>query len=304
MLKTPVVLIIFNRPETTQLVFEQIRQVQPAQLFVIADGPRRDRAGEAEKCAATRAILDQVDWDCQVLTNYSDHNLGCKHRVASGLDWVFDQVETAIILEDDCLPDLTFFPFCAELLERYRHDTRIMAISGDHFAFDQAPANASYFFSQYWDVWGWATWRRAWQHYDVDLKHWETIKQQKLLSNVFADPQSLHYWTNTLQAVVDGQIDTWDYQWSLAIWLQHGLCIHAKTCLVANLGFGADSTHTADANTPWAKLSIQPLEWPLRHPEFVIPDVQGDRYAQKNVYETPLRQRLQAKWQKLLRRAK
>jgi hypothetical protein len=300
MLKTPIVFIIFKRPETTQLVFDKIRQVQPAQLLVIADGPRADRAGEAEQCAATRAILKQVDWDCEVLTNFSETNLGCKYRIATGLDWAFEQVEAAIILEDDCVPDLTFFQFCAEMLERYRDDTRIMAISGDNFLFGRYPSEYSYYFSQYWDVWGWATWRRAWQYFDVDLKLWEQVKQQNLLRNILPDARSRRYWHKTLQAVVDGQIDTWDYQWSLAIWLQHGLCIHAKTCLVTNVGFGGDATNTSDPHSIWAKLPIQPLEFPLQHPPFVIRDAQGDRYTQKTAFELGYRQRMKTKLKKLI----
>jgi hypothetical protein len=129
-LKTPVALIIFKRPDTTERVFETIRQAKPPKLLVVADGPRTDQPGEAEKCAATRAIIDRVDWDCEVLKNYSDSNLGCGLRPATGISWVFEQVEEAIVLEDDCVPHPTFFRFCEELLEYYRHDERIMSISG------------------------------------------------------------------------------------------------------------------------------------------------------------------------------
>ena len=304
MFKTPIVFIIFKRPDTTQLVFDQIRRVQPAQLLVIADGPRVDRAGEAEKCAATRAILDQVDWDCQVLTNFSDHNLGCKYRVATGLEWAFTQVEAAIVLEDDCVPDLTFFPFCTEMLERYRHDTRIMAISGNNFLFDRVPTDYSYYFSQYWDVWGWATWRRAWQYFDVDLKVWPEVKQKKLLRNILPDASSIRYWHKIVQAVLDGQIDTWDYQWNLAIWLQHGLCIHAKNCLVTNVGFGAEATNTTDADNLRANLPVRPIEFPLRHPPFVLRDTQGDRYTQKTAFEVSYLNRVQSKLRRIINRFK
>jgi hypothetical protein len=158
---TPIAFFIFNRPDTTARVFEAIRQAQPSKLLVVADGPRSTRPGEAEKCAATRAIIDQVDWECEVLTNYSDVNLGCRHRVSSGLDWVFEQVEEAIILEDDCLPHPTFFRFCEELLEWYRHDHRIVAISGDNFQNGHQSGEFSYYFSRYVHIWGWATWRRG-----------------------------------------------------------------------------------------------------------------------------------------------
>lgn len=156
-LTTPVAFIIFNRPDTTEKVFAEIAKAKPPKLLVIGDGPRVSRQGEAEKVAAARSIIQCVDWDCEVQTNFSDVNLGCKRRVSSGIDWVFEQVEEAIILEDDCLPDPTFFRFCEELLARYRHDQRIGMISGDNFQFGSRRNDDSYYFSKYVHIWGWAT---------------------------------------------------------------------------------------------------------------------------------------------------
>src|SRR5665648_587346 len=164
-LKTPVAFIIFNRPETTRRVFAEIAKARPTKLLVIADGPRATHPDDAEKCAVVRAIIDGVDWDCEVLKNYSDVNLGCKRRVSSGLDWVFDTVEEAIILEDDCLPHPTFFRFCEEMLAKYRDDKRIAMISGDNFQFGKKRTEYSYYFSRYTHIWGWASWRRAWDNY-------------------------------------------------------------------------------------------------------------------------------------------
>ena len=146
-LKTPVCFIIFNRPDVTERVFQVIRQAKPPKLLVVADGARANKIGEQEKCLATRAIIHQVDWNCEVLTNYSDVNLGCRKRIYTGLDWVFSQVEEAIILEDDCLPDPSFFRFCEELLEEYRHNTKIMLVSGQNLQFGQKRRNYSYYFS-------------------------------------------------------------------------------------------------------------------------------------------------------------
>ncbi len=184
LIKTPVVVIIFKRTDTTEKVFEAIRLAKPPKLFVIADGPRADHPGEAEKCEAARAIIERVDWECEVLKNYSDTNLGCAKRVSSGLDWVFSNVEEAIILEDDCVPHLTFFPFCEELLEKYRYDTRIASISGQNVQFGRERTNYSYYFSRYNHCWGWATWRRAWQHFDFDMKLWPEIKKGHLLDDI------------------------------------------------------------------------------------------------------------------------
>ena len=162
-LSTPVAFIIFNRPDTTEIVFETIRQAKPSKLLVVADGPRTDRSGEVEKCTATRAVIERVDWECEVITNYSDVNLGCKRRVSGGIDWIFSQVEEAIILEDDCLPAPSFFQFCQTMLERYRYDDRISMIGGSNYQQENSRTSDSYFFTKYAHIWGWATWRRAWK---------------------------------------------------------------------------------------------------------------------------------------------
>ncbi len=186
-LTTPVAFIIFKRPDTTRKVFEEIRRAKPPKLLVIADGPRPNIVGEAEKCAAARAIIDSVDWECEVLKNYSDENLGCKQRVSSGLDWVFDNVEEAIILEDDCLPHPTFFRFCEELLEKYRGDERIMTIGGTNLLKNWKSDIQSYHCSNYFNCWGWATWKRVWKHYDVDMKLWGNLEIRNRIADVIVD---------------------------------------------------------------------------------------------------------------------
>jgi hypothetical protein len=281
-MKTPVAFIIFNRPDLTQRVFEAIRAVQPSKLFVIADGPRKEKLGEDEKCAATRAIINKVDWQCELITNYSDINLGCKKRVASGIGWVFEQVEEAIILEDDCLPDRTFFPYCEHLLEKYRDDTRIMSISGDNFQFGHRRTEDSYYFSRYNYIWGWASWRRAWQHYDVDIKLWNTVCEGNWLKDILKDDSAVEIWRERLQSVDDVKIDTWDYQWVLACWLQNGLTIVPNVNLISNIGFGINATHTTDRDNKLANLPVQPMCLPLQHPKFVVCDSESDNYAIRN----------------------
>jgi hypothetical protein len=191
---TPIGFFIFNRPDLTQLVFETIAKVKPRQLFVVADGPRNPE--EAEKCAQSRAVLDGVNWDCEVLTHYSDINLGCGLRIASGIGWIFSQVEEAIFLEDDCLPVSSFFPYCEALLKQYRHDTRIMCINGTSFQSGQRRTSYSYHFSRYCSSWGWASWGRAWKHYDYGLKTWPKFKQKGMMEMVFQDPYEIRFWTN------------------------------------------------------------------------------------------------------------
>lgn len=284
-MKTPVVLIIFNRPDTTQKVFEVIRHIKPLQLFVIADGHRKNKQGEFEKCQQARKVIDSVDWQCELLTNYSDINLGCKKRTSTGLDWVFSQVESAIILDDDCLPDRSFFPFCEELLEKYRDDQRIFAISGDNFQFGKQRTNYSYYYSLYNHLWGWATWRRAWQHYDGDMKLWETICDDGWLNDILQNKAAVKYWKHKLQQTYAGKFDDWGYPWTLSCWLRSGLTILPNQNLVSNIGFDRESsTHTKNKNSPLANMPTETMQFPLKHPPFVIRDRQADDFTYKKLF--------------------
>ena len=283
-LKTPVAFIIFKRPDTTQKVFEAIRQAKPPKLLVVADGPRADRTGEAEKCAATRAIIDRVDWNCKVIKNYSEINLGCGKRVSSGLDWVFDQVEEAIILEDDCVPHPTFFHFCEELLERYRYDDRIASISGQNVQFGSRRTEYSYYFSRYPHIWGWASWRRAWQHYDFDMKLWPEIKARNLLRDILQDPEAEKCWSEIFQSIYERRIDTWDFQWTFVCWIHSRLSILPNANLVSNIGFGTESTNTDDENSRYHNLATEAIKFPMKHPPFIIRNAQADKFTQKTLY--------------------
>lgn len=296
-LKTPVVFIIFNRPDTTLRVFEIIRQVQPPQLFVIADSFRTDKPGEAEKCAAARAIVEQVDWECEVLNNYSDKNLGCQRRVSSGLDWVFNHVEEAIILEDDCLPHPTFFRYCEELLAHYRHDRRIMSIAGVNFQRGQQRTEYSYYFSQFHDCWGWATWRRAWQYFDFEMKLWPSIKNSGMLKNKLSTSRSFEYWTHKFQSTYSGDINSWFYRWLFSCWVQSGLGIFPNLNLVSNIGFGKEATHTI-GNSPYSNMPTEIINFPLKHPSFILQNVEADKFTQKTRFNTSILNRVTAKIQR------
>lgn len=276
-LSTPVAFIIFNRPDTTIRVFEAIRQAKPQQLLVIADGARVDRAHEAEKCIATRAIIDRVDWECEVITNYSDINLGCKRRVSSGIDWVFSLVEEAIILEDDCLPAPSFFQYCQTLLEKYRHDDRISMIGGTNYQQGYSRTAYSYYFSKYAHIWGWATWRRAWQDYDVNMKTWPECQQNNLLQAAFCDRYEQKAWSDAFNKVHAGEIDTWDYQWVYTCFSQSRLSIQPDLNLVSNIGFGVDATHTF-GDSPWANLPTQDMG-EIEHPPIITRNVEADLYT-------------------------
>ncbi|WP_193194344.1 glycosyltransferase family 2 protein [Nostoc sp. MG11] len=281
-MKVPVVFIIFKRPNTTEKVFEAIRQAKPPKLFVIADGPRADRPGEAEKCKATRAIIERVDWNCEVITNYSDINLGCRLRVSSGLDWVFTQVEEAIILEDDCLPHPTFFQFCDELLDKYRDDNRIMVVAGNNFQYGRVRNQDSYYFSRYNHCWGWATWRRAWQHYDHEMKLWPKIRDEDWLKDILLDPSAVKFWQNIFQYTYEEKINSWAYAWTFSCWIQNGLSILPNVNIVSNIGYSLEATHTVKNYNDFANMPVKALDFPLQHPLFMIRNSQADLFTQRN----------------------
>ncbi len=279
-ISTPVVLILFRRPELTRKVLESISKVQPRHLYVIADGPREDLPNERARCDETRAIIEEIDWDCEIFKNYSDKNLGCQQRIYSGLNWVFEHVESAIILEDDCLPHPSFFPFCEELLQTYKDDERIAAISGNNFQFGRKRTENSYYFSRYPHCWGWATWRRAWSHCDVAMDSWPSVRQKKYLSSVFSNSSSIRYWTFKFQNTYEKKIDSWFFPWTLSCWLQNGLAILPSRNLVTNIGCGVDGTHHLSRKTPLANIPTSPMEFPLKHPSFMVRNSQADAFTQ------------------------
>ncbi|WP_299402691.1 glycosyltransferase family 2 protein [Acaryochloris sp. IP29b_bin.148] len=282
-MKTPVVFLVFNRPDSTEKVLNSIREVQPSQLLVIADGPRQNQVGEAEKCAKVREIIDTVDWECEVLKNFSDINLGPGIRIATGIDWVFKKVEEAIFLEDDCLPNYTFFQFCEELLEYYRDDKRIMSISGNNFLFkNKVKGNDqySYFFSKYHHCWGWASWRRAWSYYDYQMSDWDEVRDNDWLSDIFSEEEAFRYWKLILNNVHNNQHVGWDYRWFFTCWLQNGLSVVPYVNLVTNIGHGKDATHTTQI-TSLANIPSIPISFPLKHPNFMIVSKKADQLTQK-----------------------
>ena len=270
MLETPVVFMIFRRPELTRRVFERIARAQPRQLFIIADGPRN--TAEMEYCQATRTVVEQIDWDCDVRRNYADENMGLRARFASGLNWVFEQVETAIILEDDCIPDASFFEFCETLLNKYSNNPNVMHISGANFGYTR-PANVddSYYFTIHAHVWGWATWRRAWAHYDLDMKVWENpaVRRRVLRKHPW---WIRHYWSNVLSAVHSRKINTWDYQWLFSCLAHDGLCIMPFENLISNEGTTPDSVHVFTSDSPYIGRPLSPVAFPLKHPGNLVAD--------------------------------
>ncbi len=281
----PVLLIIFNRPDVTNVVFEAIRRARPQQLFIAADGPRPNKSGEAVLCQKTRQIVNQIDWPCSVQTLFRAENLGCKQAVSSAINWFFGQVEAGIILEDDCLPDPTFFSYCTELLTCYQHDERVMHIAGANFQLGHnRTGEASYYFSGFTPIWGWATWRRAWIHYDVTLA--TTLPQLKPEQPYF---NSRILWL--IQRLQAGQIDTWDMQWLVAVRGRKGLSIVPSVSLIRNIGFGMDATHTVRQPTWMSQIQYGSLPI-LTHPRDQHINTEADWFEASLTQQQPWYMRL------------
>ncbi|MTI88134.1 MAG: hypothetical protein FH748_09215 [Balneolaceae bacterium] len=275
----PILFLVFNRPDTTKEVLNRIREVQPYKLYIAADGPRKGYLSDFIKCQKTREICMQVDWECDVKTLFREENLGCRQAVSTAIDWFFEQEDSGIILEDDCLPSNSFFTFCDVLLKRYKDHEDIMSITGNNFQ-PHRRTDYDYYFSRYMHCWGWATWERAWEKYDWDMKNWKQAKEKNLVNKVFQKKRQQQYWFDILEQVSNGKIDSWAYVWTYSIWLNNGINIIPEENLVSNIGFSSDATHTIDDEDHAAKLPTTELQFPLRHPPKIKTHKKADEYSQ------------------------
>ncbi len=287
--KTPILLIIFNRPETTQRVFDIVKEYKPKMLFIAADGPRKSKIGEDVKCNEARKITENIDWPCKVKRLYQRNNLGCGVGPYKAISWFFKNVKEGIILEDDCLPDISFFQFCSEMLAKYRNIERIMHIGGNNFQKPYQQNAYTYYFSKYPQSWGWATWRRAWEHYDFEMKDWPIVKKLKKFDIVFNSYMEKKYW----HTIFDFNFyfknkDIWDYQWVYAIWKNSGMAIIPDINLVKNIGFNSNATHTTNILAIAKNLTLNKMRFPLKHPKSISVDKLKDAYLFKNGYNNKL----------------
>jgi len=272
----PILFIIFNRPDKAELVFKKIREIKPKSIFIAADGPTQSKLVQ-EQCNKTRSlILSMIDWKCELKTKFSTTNLGCKTAVSEAITWFFSNVNEGIILEDDCLPDKTFFYYCQNLLSKYRNDHRVMFISGSNMHVDKRFGNGSYFFSKYPAVWGWASWQRVWKNYDVDLKTFPKFKEQQIIQSIFADIFQQRFWLHIFGNLYKRIRDTWDHQLHYSIISQSGVSITPNTNLISNIGFDYDAVRTKDKKNRFANLKIGSMKFPLKHPDFMVPNRKAD----------------------------
>ncbi len=274
-MQTPVLYLIFNRPEAVARSFAAIRQARPPRLYIGADGPRADKQGEAEKCRHARELAANVDWPCEVFTLFRNSNLGTAKAVSSALTWFFEHEPEGIVLEDDCVPHPDFFPFCSALLEKYRKNERISIISGLNTQFGQAYNEYSYYFSRSCMIWGWAGWARSWRLYDPAMNGLEKfIKNQ--LPQIIRNPATLDFYSAEWRNTAAGKIDSWAYRLEYSMLANHKLSIIPNANLVGNIGFGGSSSHTG--RTVLEYLPLQGLGQITHPPKVEICEAADDFY--------------------------
>jgi hypothetical protein len=286
MLQSPVVIFIYKRSNNFEAICDVLRVVKPKSVFIVGDGPKNKL--EANQIRDTRQQLESyIDWPCTVRRNYAKTNLGLKERFRTGIDWVFKYAGRAIFIEDDCIPDATFFTFCDELLEKYKDDERIFSISGNNFQFGANRIKDSYYFSRYPHIWGWATWKRSWDSYDAEIKDWASRRETNWLRVVTGGFIIAKFWKYIFDRLSAGKINTWDYQLTYASLKNRALNIIPVVNLVTNVGYGPDSTNIKSKNKTIA-VATAPMQFPLVHPTKFIPDDASDRRIENLVYLHPL----------------
>jgi len=281
---SPVLLIIYNRPHETRRVLHQIRKAQPSQLFVVADGAKSQPQEDYALVTRARAVIDEVDWPCEVFTLFRSENLGLKRSVGEGIDWFFEQVDEGIILEDDCLPHEDFFSFCDELLLKYRDNKSVSVITGNNFQDGLWRGEGSYYFSCYPHVWGWATWKRSWKNYDPSIRFWPELRKSNRLRSLFSTYGAHKFWRSRLDAVYKGHFDsTWDYSWHASLWRLGGLTVTPNVNLVSNIGFSASATHSKNETSDLSRLDTHEIG-AIVHPKSVNQNFDADQFTFRKVF--------------------
>ena len=300
----PVLLTIFNRPDKTRAVIDNLRLIKPKKIFIAADGPSNSSPKDIDNCLLARQEATSVDWSCDIKTRFLDSNLGCDPAVASAIDWFFQNVDFGIILEDDCLLHPHFFSFCGDLFKRYSHDQRIMQISSISPYPDR---NHPYDYHFSWDFrchGGWGTWRRAWKHYTPEITHYTDYDAIELLKTTHIDYYEVFWKYNRLLESKKGRKcywNHWDFQWDLACKAQNGLSIVPEKNLMVNIGFDEHSTHTVQMPSLFKNLNFQPLNFPLRHPHFIYADTRPEKSVKiKHFRSLPLKSRIMYLYRRLL----
>jgi len=289
---TPILLITWKRPKETLRVIDAMKGLKPSKLYISSDGPRLNFPDESKKVNDTREIIkNNINWEAEINTLYHEENQGCMKGVSTAISWFFNNVDEGIVLEDDCVPHPDFFSFCEELLEKYRDDKRIWCITGNNLQGNKWRGKSSYYFSRYNHCWGWASWKRCWSKYDVQIKDWPNFQKSGLFESLFFHEKELKHWKNTFDSIFYyGKPDTWDYQWTYTCFINSGLTAIPNRNLIENIGFNSEGTHTKKGDSP-AKIDNYEKGksgiLPLVHPAYVVRSEDADRYTELMYFSGP-----------------
>ncbi len=279
---TPILFLVFNRIETTQVVFERIKSVKPKYLYIASDGARKFVEGEDLLVENVRKfVLENIDWDCEIKTLFRNNNLGCGVAVSSAIDWFFENEEMGIIIEDDCLVSKSFFEYSEQLLNKYRFCPEVVSICSSNSVGFKSTLS-SYTFSRYSLIWGWATWRRAWLNYDLDIKLWPSLKANNWLEKLNTSKSFYNYWTHVFDTCYNKEVNTWDFQWNFASFLHGGISIIPNVNMVRNIGIGINETHKVDKY--FSNFIDNDIIFPLKHPSSFEINSDIDSLLDSNVF--------------------
>ena len=289
--KIPILLIIWKRPKVTLKLLQVLKKLKPSNIYIACDGPKQNDYENIEKVKLTRELVEkEINWTKDIKTLYSDINLGCKYGVSKAITWFFENESEGIILEDDCIPHLDFFVYCENLLHKFKDDERVWCISGSNHL-GKSIGKSSYFFSRYNHCWGWASWRRCWEKYDVEMSLWPEYEASKLLESNFPDKKEYSYWKSFFNKFYnDGCSNTWDYQWFFCSLINQGLTAIPNQNLIDNIGFGADATHTKKGKSPIKVLNqIKNKSGiiPIIHPKFIVRSTLADKFLEIRNFSGP-----------------
>jgi hypothetical protein len=276
--KSAVLFVIFNRPDTTFKVFEQIKAAKPKRLYIAGDAPRENVLEDKLLCEQARSVVEHIDWECEVKTLFNKKNKGCKDGVSAAVDWFFDNEEEGIVLEDDCLPSNSFFKFCDTLLEKYRDDTRIRHITGCNLQNGKKWGNASYYFANRTHVWGWASWRRVWKDYDKNLNNYSEKEVKDQIGNIYNDSLMVKCWVEVFNRMKTGETNSWAYALDFVNFFNNGLTIIPNENLISNIGWGSNATHTLADDNIFANVPLSEID-EITHPVFILPEKNADYFT-------------------------
>lgn len=280
---TPILIILFNRPYLTIKLLDRLKLIKPSKLYIAADGPRENKVGEAQLCEETRKLINIIDWDCDVKTLFREKNIGCGLGVSSAISWMFEFEEYGIILEDDCLPDLSFFPYCEELLIRFKDDKEVFQISGTNLQNGQKRGEGSYYFSYYSGIWGWATWRRSWNYFTHKFEDLDETFNSGQLDKIFQSQSEKLFWYRKFKESENLSHTIWDNHWLYSVWKNNGIGIAPNINLIINLGFLNSGTHVFLKDSKREQQRTYTMKFPLIHSSKII-DRSADLYIYKNIF--------------------